>query len=227
MDFEYDGIVDCGDTKLRLPRGIQVTADYGNDLILTLYATDDGVSEPDVTIDERGRNVLRVRQDCQIRWIVEAPPSSSGDEHHEMVYVLGDRIVSKSDEGIYHEISPSTGNVVDSWPGTAFKIGESLIEFDGNVSQPRCHQGTYFLRVKADPDSCDLYAFDSDATELWHRRDRYDWMVEAGESGLVVRDHVGRRADYVFRLDSDTGVVTETIHAPADVERRVEAANPE
>jgi len=163
--------------------------------------------DPDFDIDDPTRNLVAIDESDSIRWIVEAidPPSDTNEPHHEKLYNLDGRVISKTNTGQFYEIDTNTGAIVDSWAETEFTVADEVLEFDGPLYQIEFYNGVYVIQRGGD-----LYGIDESGTVIWKRVDEVGWILEPDEETFTVTHHESRgRGDfwYEYELDVETGEI--------------------
>ncbi|WP_459193816.1 outer membrane protein assembly factor BamB family protein [Halosimplex sp. J119] len=138
---------------------------------------------------------------------------------------LGERRVARADNGRFYEFDTETGEPVESWGPREFRVGGRIVEFSTAVERVVAVDGVTVIKTAGPEasstsrgDSCHLWGFDAEGTELWRRLDTvYRWGLKLrdGSCCLFVWDTPVRATHQYLRLDERTGKIVGAFAGPA------------
>lgn len=210
MTVYTDGQISCGEKTLRCPKETYYSKRYDESVLIVLHT--EGNLESDFEINDRVRSLIRVDASCQLRWISEPAPD---EQSHVRVYVVNDRIVTKTSAEGFAEIDPATGKVTDSWSARTFRIDGRTIEFDDPIHHVVEIDGIVVIQTKPSvgTDTYAVYGFDQSGDQRWERSGDGGWLLRDADYLKLEREYP-RDNVQIARLDPKTGVIDEIIRGP-------------
>lgn len=121
------------ESELRFPWSIGDWRQFGDRLFLLLAPDSEGTDEPNAVIEDPSRNLVRVDPDGGIRWIAEGIDGSNERAFHEDVLLHDERLITRTNTGVFCEFVVETGELVRSWSSDEFHVGSQRHAFDEPV----------------------------------------------------------------------------------------------
>lgn len=165
-------------------------------------------SDPDFDPDDPTRNVVAFDPSDEVVWVVEpvTPPADAEEYFHERIQSLDDRLVSRTNTGVFYELDLATGETLDSWASDQYTIGGRRHEFEGRVRSVRYDDGVYLVVTGAN-----VVGISDDGTTLWRRPIEREWRaLSVGGPGALRSRKGGAGPNYDLAVDLESGEVVHT-----------------
>ena len=217
VSIDWDGIVRSGDDALRIVPKITGVKQFSDSLLLLKLGHSECVSDPDIVVPEH-RNLVGIGPGPRHAWTIE-PPCDPESIMYKEIDIIGGRIIARTDTNHCHDIDHETGEILDDWPGTEFRIGDTTVSFpEGEIAQVELFDGILILQT-TEPN---LFGFDADGTKLWERLDDPGWGLNPKEGRFILYRVPTRRKKMAFRLDTVTGKIVEQTYGGSYGEKYVD-----
>lgn len=197
-----------GGETIRFPWECRAMIETDDERVCVLKSWKERYPDPSVDIADPSRNVVSIRTDGEIRWVVDRTSwTESRDEYyHERVYEIGDRIVSQSNAGHFHEIARDSGQIRSSWRPDQLEISTATVDFESPVRSLDSHD-EYVLVVTDDF----IYVYTHDGTPLWRRSVSRKWSPwRSGDPFTLRASSSGAGPGWDLTVDPETGEITQT-----------------
>lgn len=203
----YTFTVECDSGRFRLPHGIRERVSFGTDVVVLLSPKKESDECPAVPYPGPEQNVLCIDTGtCALKWTIEALSGPDRKEaYYSSLFVLHERLIARSNQNDFYEISKASGTVTDTWASDEFKIGERKIQFENFVRAFETCQEILLVQTSAGK-SVQTHGIDSDGQILWKRDDVTDFKMKCTDGRVKLYDPYAKRGRTISVLvDRRTG----------------------
>jgi hypothetical protein len=203
----YTFTIECNSGRFQLPHGIRERVSFGSSVVALLSPKKENDQSSDVPYPGPERNVLCVdTETCGLEWTIEELPSKDRkDVYYSTLFVMNERLIARSTQDDFYEISTDSGEITDTWRATEFKVGGTKLQFENFVrSFIRCQE--ILLVQTSDGKSVQTHGIDSDGQILWKRDDVMDFKMKCKDGAVKLYDPYSQRGRTISLLvDRRTG----------------------
>lgn len=201
--FEEDGVIECANSSLNVPR---IYGKYIQNDNLYLLLNGECKNRADcIEPPNKLRNLISIQKNCNIRWFCQRIPKRyikkpKGIFHKIIVPYFGDNIITRGPNGRFFEFNNSSGILEDTWSSFKFKIDGSTILFDNKIDYIDTIESNYLIRCKDGGDT-KIICYNTSGDLKWERKFEGDWSPHIhGGDIYVIRGHYTKE----LRLEDGT-----------------------